>query len=359
MKREVWIIGAGPVGLLLAHLLHQKGFRIHLFEKRAEIPDLSMAIGITPPSLNILATLGLREAFESQGILIRRARVFENRNPVGSLGFEQAGDHILSLPQRQSLRLFRESLAKLPDVLFHENETFTLNTVVPENVRVIGCDGHRSTVRQRAGIKMKAKNYKQKFLMADFEDLENAGSDARLFFSPRGSVESFPLPGHLRRWVVQVLPGQPSEVSHIIERVRDAAGVNLAGVPHGTPSSFIPRRAIASHFHRGAFVLCGDAAHQLSPIGGQGMNTGFADAYQLAEALTKSQPLKLWTKHRTRAFNQAATRAALGMKLGTLTGIPASKFRARILHFLLNNPRSSQTLSRSYAMLNLSYPVQP
>lgn len=319
-----------------------------------------MAIGITPPSLNILATLGLRDAFESQGILIRRARVFENQTPLGSLGFEQAGDHILSLPQRQTLRLLRTSLTKLPDVIFHENEPFRLNSTVPDTMRVIGCDGYRSTVRQRAGISLKEKTYAQKFFMADFEDIENAGPDARLFFSPRGSVESFPLPGHLRRWVVQVLPGQSSEVSHLIERVRDASGVNLAGVPHGTPGCFIPRRGLASHFHRGPFILCGDAAHQLSPIGGQGMNTGFADAYQLAEALADPHPraLDIWTKHRKQAFNQAATRAALGMKLGTLTGNPASRFRTQILRVLLHEPHCAKTLSRSYAMLNLPHPVK-
>lgn len=361
MTREVYIIGAGPVGLLLAHLLHQQDFHIQIFEKRSTFPPLSMAIGITPPSLDILASLGLREAFEQAGIAIGGAQVFENHQPLGRLGFEHAGDHILSLPQCQTLNILREHLTRLPRVQLHEDCPFTEHTPLPDHTPIIGCDGHRSSVRQRAGIPLHSKDYSQQFLMADFQDIENAGPDARLFFSPRGSVESFPLPGSLRRWVVQIIPGQKPDIPYLIQRVQDAAGVELKNVEHGTPTSFTPRRALAAQFHKGPFILCGDAAHQLSPIGGQGMNTGFADAFQLAAALCASEvspALKTWSHQRRRAFNRAATRAALGMRLGTLTGDRASRIRAVLLRNLLRHSLSAQTLSRTFAMLNLPHPVQ-
>ena len=62
---DVAIVGAGPVGLLLANLLGAQGVRTCLFDKRTEPQTSSMAIGITPPSLEILKRLGLDEVFRS------------------------------------------------------------------------------------------------------------------------------------------------------------------------------------------------------------------------------------------------------------------------------------------------------
>src|SRR5438067_13837196 len=67
---DVAIIGGGPVGLLLANLLGARGLRIVICEKRTEAPSHSQAIGITPPSLEILAPLGFDEEFVRQGVRV-------------------------------------------------------------------------------------------------------------------------------------------------------------------------------------------------------------------------------------------------------------------------------------------------
>ncbi len=358
MTPHAQIIGAGPVGLLLACRLASTGWNIDLFEKRRGLPTLSMAIGITPPSLHFLHRLGLHDAFERAGIPIRRCHVLENRRPIGTLGFENAGDHILSLPQADTLRILRQHAATLPGITFHEGLEHDPASPIPDGSWRIACDGARSPHREHLRIPFRLRPYPQRFLMADFNDIEAAGPDARLFFSPRGSVESFPLPHGLRRWVVQLLPGTPETIPHLIDRVRDAANVNLHHVPHGTPSLFQPRFALADTYLHGRTLLCGDAAHLLSPIGGQGMNTGFADAWSLANALERGpHALPAWQRQRQRAFRAAARRAALGMHIGTLTGPIASHLRAAALHTALSLPHISNTLAQTYAMRNLPHPL--
>jgi 2-polyprenyl-6-methoxyphenol hydroxylase-like FAD-dependent oxidoreductase len=355
------IIGAGPVGLLLAIRAARAGREVTIVEKRSGIPDRSMAIGITPPSLMILEELGLRQAFEQEGVLIRNARVYEQRKQVGSLSFERTGGHILSLPQRTTLRLLREHLATFPNAQVLENTPFDPSEPLPDDTWLVGCDGARSAVREHAGIGWRESPYSQRFLMADFEDIERAGSDARLFFSPLGSVESFPLPHGFRRWVVQISKDAPENVPFLIERVQDAAGVDLHGCAHGTPSLFQHRVALANTYFKDRTLLCGDAAHLLSPIGGQGMNTGFMDAWTLADLLDSGEPtprdLNRWTRSRQKAFRQAATRAAWGMRMGTLRHRPASVVRAGLLNIALRLPASRDYLASTFSMLNLPRPA--
>ncbi|MGA0369758.1 MAG: FAD-dependent oxidoreductase, partial [Kiritimatiellia bacterium] len=114
-------------------------------------------------------------------------------------------------------------------------------------------------------------------------------------------------------------------------------------------------------FRRGNVFLCGDSGHVMSPIGGQGMNTGFGDAMMLSEILQHPDPAAqaAYTRERRRAFRIAARRAALGMWLGTRKGPAASLLRAWGLKTGLRAPWTQQTLVRSFSMRNLPHPCNP
>ena len=357
----ITIVGAGPVGLLLACLLGKQGREAILFEKRVGLPSSSMAIGITPPSLEILETIDLRDRFLQKGVLIPRARVFESGKPCGTVDFRRSEDEILSLPQFGTLSLLRERLSEMKNVRLHEGVEMT-----PERLRackgpVIACDGADSFLRRHCGIPMRQHEYGVSFVMADFEDREYLGQEARLYFSPRGAVESFPLPAGKRRWIAQRTGNAPPTLETLLHRVRDAAGFDLSGREHGGLHPFTPRRTLARTFFHRQTILCGDAAHTMSPIGGQGMNTGFADAFHLSRILPEPTPeaLRLYTRERQRAFRAAARRAALGMWLGSRTGAPASRARRLLLTSALHRPRIQTTLARTFAMRNLPRPRTP
>ncbi len=108
------------------------------------------------------------------------------------------------------------------------------------------------------------------------------------FFSPRaGSVESFPLPEWKRRYVVRT-PYFIKEYTtgYLGTEILNRTGINVDGVRQFWESGFGVQRFTAESFCKGRVFLCGDAAHLMSPVGGQNMNTGFADA-ELAAWLTR------------------------------------------------------------------------
>jgi len=355
LSGPVVIVGAGPVGLLLACLLGRQKREVILHEKRTGLPEASMAIGITPPSLDILNTLDLKDAFLERGVLIPRARVFEEGRPVGTLDFRPSENQILSLPQFGTLDLLRQRLQTFPHVTFLEGSARDPATSGHPDGWIIACDGARSPLRTHLNIPVEQKTYPVTFVMADFPDIEDLGPDARLFFSPRGAVESFPLPDRQRRWVAQCVQGAPPDLTTLRQRVLDAADIDLTGRPNSPPYAFTPRRVLARRFHQNNVILCGDAAHTLSPIGGMGMNIGFAGAAHLARILPdpSGSALADYTRARQHAFRSAARRAAAGMFLGTRTGVPASRIRAAGLRAALWHAPTHQILARTFAMRNL------
>ena len=355
----ITIVGGGPVGLLLACLLGRQGKEVRVIEKRTTLPESSMAIGITPPSLDILNLLGLKADFLAEGVLIQTARVYENQKPVGHLNFRNSENAILSFPQFGTINLLRKKMSEFKSVTFEEGRAFNENDFKQNKGWMIACDGARSPLRNLAGISGKQHGYGVQFIMADFPDHERLGPDARLYFSRDGAVESFPLPGQARRWIVQVKG--PSDLSILKQRVKAAAGVDLSDRKSGPLNPFSPRWFLADTYYQNNVILCGDAAHVMSPIGGQGMNTGFGDAMMLAELLTHpTQPgLQHYTRQRQKAFRIASRRAAMGMWLGTRQGPMASVLRKQTLRALLGMAVSEQTLTRTFCMRNLPHPCNP
>jgi 2-polyprenyl-6-methoxyphenol hydroxylase-like FAD-dependent oxidoreductase len=173
------IIGAGPVGLLLACLLGKRGERVNVYEKRMGLPPCSMAIGITPPSLDILEQVDLKAEFLRQGISIRRAQVFENHTCCGILDFRPSENEILSFPQFGTEQLLRQRLSEFPTVHLHEGVEITPDQLTSLCGWMIACDGADSPIRTHLGIPVRHTSYGHRFVMADFPDHENLGPDAR------------------------------------------------------------------------------------------------------------------------------------------------------------------------------------
>ena len=287
-----------------------------------------------------------------KGVQVCGGYAFANDKPLGYLSFETCPKpytFALALPQYETERILEERLDELaPGSLERSVKVTGLEQIAGgvtvltdgetiQSKLVVGCDGKDSLVRDLSNISFKGHTYPDTYVMGDFTDNTAFGSDAAIYLTDDGLIESFPLPGNVRRWVVKTdtFVSEPS-TDLLAKLVHERLGLELPQKTNTMLSSFGVQHYLAETFAQDRVFLAGDAAHVVSPIGGQGMNLGWLDAWILAEKLTnilrRDTPLNLtadaYTLDRCRAAKTAARRAEVNMKLGRKTRLAALKYGA-------------------------------
>lgn len=384
MDSDVIIIGAGPVGLMLANLLGKSGISTIIIERKAEADQYSKAIGVMPPSLEIFNKISLAERVIEAGLKVTTAIVHGKSMVTGKLdfrGIKGAHPYILTIPQSETERILEEGLKELPSVRVIRECEFVEIIDNSEKVEIrvrsmvsgeellfsstylCACDGGKSAVRQAMGVDSIGGRYRQTFLMGDFKDSSGMGSEAHLYFTPTGAVESFPLPGNIRRWVVETESFMhESTVEDITKRVAERAGVEISAADAISRSPFGVQHYINKSYYSKRVFFCGDAAHTMSPIGGQGMNTGLADAELLATVIEQSlgddskreHLLKRYEYYRKKAAIAAIKRAAFGMGVGTVRGGIGSALRNGLIYLIFHTPLL-HLIPPHFSMLTIPY----
>lgn len=375
---DVTVVGGGPVGLLLALSLAAKGVRPSVIEKR-EVPRTgSRSIGIHPPALEKLDALGLGARFVEEGVRVRRGHAFAGLEPLGAVDFGSClGRHryVLTIEQEKTEAMLREALEERVPGAFRTGLEAVALERNPHGVRirlrdssgrerveetgfVVGCDGKRSRCRETSAIPFNGDSYPGSYLMGDAPDTTALGDEAAVFLHPDGLVESFPLPGRMRRWVIRRREEGDAGRDELVDVVRQRTGYRVRDVRRA--SAFRAERFVAERLTVGRVALAGDAAHVISPIGGQGMNLGWLGACSLAEALAdaakkgKSTPeLAADGRRRSRMARAAARRAELNMWLGRPRARPLSQ---DLMRLLLSRP-TVHALARAFTMRGLRWGV--
>lgn len=305
---DVVIVGAGPAGLAAAIGLAKRGVDFMILDALPEAQNTSRAAVIHAATLEAVARLDVADRLVAQGIKVPHFRIRDRDRILLHTDFSvlwTKTPYALMIPQDESEQILIERLAELGHkvrrpvrlVGFEEREDRVIvrcegpdggHTVSARYL--LGADGEKSTVRERAGIAFPGHTYGS-FLLADVHmDWPIAKDEVTLFFSQAGTLVVAPMSRDRYRVVAQ-FPGAPSnptieDVQAVIDARGPRSGVRVRDVIWG--SRFQVHHKLADTFHKGRVVLAGDAAHVHSPAGGQGMNLGLRDAEALSGALAET-----------------------------------------------------------------------
>jgi 3-(3-hydroxy-phenyl)propionate hydroxylase len=314
------VVGAGPVGSIMAYSLVRRGIPVTLIDQLVEPEIECRAASCHPPTIAMLDDLDLLEPGLEQGLvspvfnyLDRPTGEIVATFDIGKMRTPPKHPYVLQWEQYKITKTVVDRLRDHPladlklgrrlTALADHGDRVTLTledqeggSETVDGAYVVGCDGGRSTVRKLCGISFDGFTWEERFIKIDthfdFFSLNEKLSNRNYFSDPDRWLNLFkargPDGGGLWRAVSPALPDQTDEqlISPEAVEARLQLFCPKAGAYEiATVASYNVHQRVAETFNRGRVLLAGDAAHVNNPVGGMGMNGGIHDAVNLAEKL--------------------------------------------------------------------------
>jgi 3-(3-hydroxy-phenyl)propionate hydroxylase len=308
VHHPVIVVGGGPVGLSLALDLALRGFRPLVLEARTAASAGSRAICYAKRSLEILARLGVGQRMLDKGVTWQRGKVFWRDRMIYQFDLLPEPGHRMPAfvnCQQYYLEEFLAERAEAVGVELRFGHKVTGVTATGEGAGVavetlagsyqlrcdwlLACDGARSTVRRALGLAFEGQVFKDQFLITDVR-MEADYPPERWFwfdppFHPGQSALLHSQPDQV--WRIDLQLGADADPDEEIrpERVTRRLAAML-GEQRRFELEWISlytfRCRRLSKFRHGRVIFLGDAAHEVSPFGARGFNSGIQDADNLA-----------------------------------------------------------------------------
>jgi 2-polyprenyl-6-methoxyphenol hydroxylase-like FAD-dependent oxidoreductase len=297
---DVVVAGGGPTGLMLASELRLHGVHVLVLEKDAEPTKVVRSLGLHVRSIEVMDQRGLLERFLEHG----------RQYPVGgffagiskpSPQLDSAHAYVLGIPQPVTDRLLAERAAELgAEVrrscevvgLSQDDDGVTVELADGAQLRsryLVGCDGGRSTVRKLLGVEFPGEPSRVDTLLGEMEvgvppeELNAVMAKVRETEKRFGAM---PLGDGAYRVGVPAAGvaedrAAPPAFDEFRQQLRDVAGTDFGVHSPRWLSRFGDATRLAERYRVGRVLLAGDAAHIHPPVGGQGLNLGVQDAFNL------------------------------------------------------------------------------
>ncbi|MCC8979474.1 FAD-dependent oxidoreductase [Bradyrhizobium acaciae] len=312
-EHPVVVVGAGPVGLSLAIDLAQRGQRVVLLDDADRIGEGSRAICFSKRSLEFWDRLGVGDRMVEKGVVWSVGKIFHGASQLYQFNLLPEEGHkrpaFINLQQFYAEAYLVDRVEQLPEIdlrwrnkviaLESRNDGVALTIATPEGSYqvhasfVVACDGARSSLRQMVGADFAGQVFEDQFLIADVKMTAAFPTERWFWFDPPFHAGRSALlhkqPDDIWRIDLQLNPDadpvaekQPENVRPRIERMLGHDKFEFEWI---SLYKFQCRRM--ARFIHGRVIFAGDSAHQVSPFGARGANSGLEDAENLAWKLDR------------------------------------------------------------------------
>ena len=319
-NQRVLIAGGGPVGLLCALLLAERGIAVRLFDGNLTLQEDPRAATTHPATLELLGAAGLVEPMKEVGLVAPTFQFWDRPSNRLVAQFDHAllkddtrYPFVIQCEQFKTARIVFDRLRKLKnvDMLFNHEVVGVSQTdggvelLVrgPEGIErhagsfVIGADGGRSTVRKQCDITFEGFTWPERFIVltTPFDFGAEFGYCPRSYFAdPEQWCNCFKVSasGGAGQWrTVFPVNTDASDDEVLGDAFVRALLKKFFSVSRPLElvhrNVYVTHQRVAAKFRLGRVLLAGDAAHVNNPIGGMGLNGGIQDAFNLADKLAE------------------------------------------------------------------------
>lgn len=298
---DVIVVGGGPTGMMLAGELRLHEVRVLVLEKDAEPAPFVRSLGLHVRSIEVLDQRGLLERFLAHGKKYPLGGFFGAIRKPAPDGLDTAHPYVLGIPQPVADRLLAERAAELGTEIRRGSEVVGLSqdehgatAELADGTRLrarylVGCDGGRSTVRKLLGVGFPGEPTRVDTLLGEMQVTATPEEMAAMTAEIRETEKRFGI-GPLGDGVTRVIvPAEgvaedrsaPPTLEEFKRRLRAVAGTDFGVHSPRWLSRFGDATRLAERYRVGRILLAGDAAHIHPPVGGQGLNLGVQDAFNL------------------------------------------------------------------------------